>query len=1148
MFVRLISALSLLALCASSLFGQGAALGSISGRVVDPTDSAIPSAAVLATNAETGARYTGSTTTDGFYTIRFVQPGKYSVEVSHPGFTRAVQPDVLVAAASNPTVNLKLTIGSTAESITVQEKVGLVETENADRGGEIDRLRTLYTPTTVRVVMSILPSAPGVMVAGNDRGMTPSGNSGASGFMINGGQDRTNEMLIDGVANRTSYGGFNYGVIPTQEAVSEVKVISNAYSAEYGSTTGGVINVTTRSGTNEFHGEVFSYFRNTALNANTFERNLAGQPRTRLIYNTYGGVLSGPIFKNKLFGTFRYFTNQTSDIKSYIGRVPTERERNGDFSQTYYSNRGTPTPFTIYDPFSTTFNAATGKFTRTPMPGAIIPSNRINPVAKALWQYIPLPNSNPLIKSTNYIPVTGSYAPRDYVDWMPRVDWNVSDRTKLMFRYTGTNFNQYDIRFYPTAANINAGFPFTRNNNNAAFDFTRTMSPTSVLNIRAGMSRYSTGSEETDRRLAGPKELNFSTLFQSQSAGFFPIFSFGGSNLSGDLFSGAGVTASSLVPDQVNNFDVNWSKVKGRHNIKTGGQVRMERIYMISSGNDSGFFAFNAGGSNGPDPQVAAAGSGDEVASFLFGVGASGYIDRNAAPARQMLNYTMFVQDDFKLTPKLTISAGLRWDKTGGLTDRYNALTGTFDPNAASPLANAVKGAGGSSNCPACANLRGGLTFPGVNGAPRAIYNAGNRDFGPRIAVAYALDHKTALRSGYGFFYGPIYYDPGSTGFSQQTQWVTYDANLLPANTVDNPFPSGIIQPVGAGRGLATNIGTSISYIDPNARAPRSRQFSFEVQRELPWSIRFSAAYVNNIVSRLPVSKNLNSLTEGQYTQGATVLNQRVANPFAGLAPGFALNTATLAVSSLITPYPQFTSVNLTNAPLGCSRYDGLQLYAVKRLSQGISYSISYAWSKKLERMRYQWDTDAQLEKILSPLDLTHIAVFNFAAELPFGKKHSLLANLPRWADSIIGGWQANAIIRLQTGKPIELATNAIPTGADPNDVPGGQNWDQWINPASFTTVTNAFLVRRWSTRYNNLRSPGIHRFDMSVNKKVSVTEKVTFELTAIATNVMNTSEFWDSPAGSGVNPASAAFGKISGFRTISNAPRQLQLGARVFF
>lgn len=1142
-------------LFAAICFGQAAATGTISGHVSDASGAPVPGASVVATNLQTGARYTAASSSDGLYTLQFLQPGRYSVEASQTGFQKVVQPRVDVVAASNPTVNLTLSLGAVSQTVNVSSRVSLVEFENSDRSGEIDQARTMYTPTTGRVISSIFPSVPGVFNSGGDKGMVPSGNSGATQFTINGGQDRSNQMLIDGVPNRVSMSSFTFGLIPTQEQVAEFKVVTNPYSAEYGSTTGGVINVITKSGTNDFHGEAFTYIRNTVFDANQFERNLAGQSRLDLKYNNYGGVVSGPVIKNRLFFTFFIQKNRAVNPKPLLGYVPTDAQRQGDFSTTYYNKSGTPAPITIYDPFSTTFNAATGRYNRLPFAGSVIPANRINPVAKNIWQYIPEPNVPPtnVYPQSNYIPSrSGNQSTLDFLDYMPRVDWNISERSKLMVRYARNTDTEWQGLFYNTPAEPNGSSPYVRDNDNFAIDYTRTLSPTSVLDVRAGMERFVQGQTPALRGKATPKDLGFSPTFISEAAPDFPYFTFAGANLAwlgGNVFSGAGSLSQNYTINQLNNVDVNWSKVFGRHDLKIGGQFLPERIYSVSAGYDAGAFTFSSADTAGPDPQIQQAGAGSELASFLLGVG-TGYIDRNSEPARQVLTESLFIQDSIKVSRKLTLNVGLRWDHEGSLTDRFNAMTGIFNPAAASPLGGQVQSAAGAQSCAACANLRGGLTFPGVNGASRAIFDAGHKDFGPRIAAAYALDSKSVLRVGYGYFYGPIgNYDPGSAGFSQPTPWNAYNADQVPVNPLDNPFPTGVISPVGAAKGLATNIGTSISFIDPDTRTPRSRQFSFELQREVPWGIRLSAAYVNNVVDRLPVSRNLNALTEAQFVQGSAVLNQKVANPFAGLAPGYTLNQSTIAVSSLIVPFPQFTSVTELEEPIGSSRYDAAQFYAVKQFSDGISFSIAYTIAKTLQRMQFQYPTDPTLEKTLSTFDTPQTLVPNFSVQLPFGRDRHFGSGLPRWLDAVVGGWQMNGLIRIQKGLPVVMNTNAIPTGADPNAVSGGQNLNHWINPAAFVYNTNPYAVRRWPIILSSLRSPPIHRFDLGLTKRFHITERIAWELEAEAPNVFNTPEFWNAPhSSSGLDPRSPLFGVIAGLDSMTNVPRQLQVGSRIVF
>ncbi|MCX6619754.1 MAG: TonB-dependent receptor, partial [Acidobacteria bacterium] len=458
------------------------------------------------------------------------------------------------------------------------------------------------------------------------------------------------------------------------------------------------------------------------------------------------------------------------------------------------------------------------------------------------------------------------------------------------------------------------------------------MSPTSVLNIRAGLQRYLVANRNYNRNLVTPKDLGFSSNFVSQASPYFPIFSFGGSTLGSTEFTGAGQGSGNFTPDQINNVDVTWSRIIGKHTLKVGGQGRLERTYNVAAGSNAGAFSFGRTATN-LDPQVSTAGSGDPVASFLMGVG-NASIDVLALPARQGKSLAFFAQDDISVTAKLKLNLGIRWDWTGPMTDRYNAMTGMFNKTAASPLAAQVKSALGASNCPACASLAGGLTFPGVEGQPRNVFNATLKNFGPRIGFAYALNNKTAIRGGFGMFYGPIWYDPGQpAGYSQTTTSVLYDSNLVPINLIDNPFPNGLLKPTGSKLGLATNIGAGISYVDPDTREPRAYQASFEIQRELAWSTLLSVGYTFNKNNRLPVSRSLNIYPESLFVQGASVLNKQVDNPFSGLVPGYTLNQAKTSFASLQVPFPQFTGVTLANSPIGDSRYDGVQIQATKRFS-----------------------------------------------------------------------------------------------------------------------------------------------------------------------------------------------------------------------
>ncbi|MCE5311170.1 MAG: carboxypeptidase regulatory-like domain-containing protein [Acidobacteriales bacterium] len=1145
----LLAAVFVVLTAAVPAFGQGAALGSISGRVTDPSQAPVPDAGITVTNTKTGSTSTAATTADGYYTVRFLQPGTYSVSVTKTGFQKSVQPDVLVATATSPTVNITLTLGAVAETVTVTERVAQIETQNADKGAIIDNIRMLNTPTQGHNIMGITWAAAGVTVATNAKSFTPYDNSGSTSLVISGGQFKSNEMLIDGVPNRGGNEGGLYGTIPTQETVAEMKVLASPYSAEYGRTTGGVVNVTTRSGNNDYHGETYWYNRNVTLAANTFERNLAKLGRLPVHFDQYGFLVSGPAFKNKLFFSSGWQRLHSGSKKSYSGHVPTEAERNGDFTDTWWNSGGQKAPVLIYDPWSIKQDPVTGRYSRTALAGNKVPASRMSPVAKAFWKYIPMPNAtgDPITRGSNYLPSGGS-AKADFSEYSNRVDWNINDTNRFSVRHIRNNFNSYDVEFYPGAADVNTGFPFTRANHNLVVDYTRTISPTSVLNVRAGLQRYLTANINNKRGEVTPKDLGFGSTFVAQASPYFPYFSFGGSpGYGGTGFSGAGQGSGNFTPDQINNVDATWSKIIGKHTLKIGGQGRLERTYNVAAGYNAGNFGFSPTATN-QDPQVNVASAGDSVASFLMGVG-SASIDVLSLPARQGKSLALFVQDDISVTSKLKINLGLRWDWTGPMTDRYNAMTGMFDETATSPLAAQVKAAAAAANCPACANLRGGLTFPGVGGMPRNVYNASRKNFGPRFGFAYALDNKTAIRGGFGMFYGPIWYDPGQpAGYSQTTSSILYDANLIPINLIDNPFPTGLLQPTGSSKGLATNIGAGISFIDPETREPRAYQASFEIQREIPWGVLVSAGYNFNYNDRLPVNQSLNYIAESLYVQGASVLNRKVDNPFAGLVPGYALNQSQISFSSLQYQFPQFTGVTKVNVPIGDSRYDGLQTQVTKRFSQGVSMSFGYTVSKKLGHFGYANSFDNFLEKRYEDYDIPQNFVANGSWEMPWGKTRWAWRDMPGWLDHIIGGWQINWMIRVSSGRPYQMGADTIPVaGVDPNDVPGGQRLDQWVNRAAYTLNTNPYAPRRWYTMTGRLREPPTHNFDLGIMKNFRITERVKFQFINNWVNAFNTPQ-WYATTGNCATASKSCFGQIAGYQNQSNYPRQIQFAGRISF
>ncbi len=1153
----LITITTTLALVAPSLLGQGIVTGSIAGHVTDPSGAPVAGATITITNSATGVSYSGVTTAEGFYQVRYLPSGKYNVTATQQGFQRSMHPNVLLDAASNLTVNFALALGEVTQSITVSEAGAMVEAQTADRGNVVEAVRLENFPSQTGNIFGLTFNTVGVAPTSSQKSYTLYDNANSSSISINGGQSGapgsgyggTNLTLVDGVYDRQSYNGGTVGLIPSSESTSEVKIVTNAYSAEYGNTTGGAIISITKGGTNEYHGTLWDNTRTTGLSANQFERNLAGKPKLGVHFWQPGGAIGGPIKKNKLFFFFEMQSVLSHTPKSYIGQVPTQAQRNGDFSQSFYNLNGQPALQTIYDPFTVAYNAQTGAYSRQPFAGNVIPSGRINPVASAnFWKNIPLPNStgDAITLANNYTPTNNGTARASIMEYVSRVDWNINDTNRLFVRHTRNDFHSTDVQFYGTAADVSNGL--IRANHNAVVDYTRTISPTTVLDVRTGMERYFTSGLNDRRCDTGPAQLGFSSTFVSQAlAPCFPVFGFGGSTLGSTYFSGGGTGAPSVTPDQMNTISGTLSKVWGRHTLKFGGQGVLERYYGATPGSNAGNFSFSPTGTN-LNPQVSTPSSGNPVASFLLGVGTAS-LDLNSQSARQNMMVAFYVQDDINVTRKLKVNLGLRWDWDSSLTDRFNAMTGAFDPTAASPIAAQVKAAAGASNCPACANLVGGLTFPGVNGVSRSPYDSSLTNFGPRLGAAYALNSKTVIRAGWGFFYGAVVYDPGSAGFSQTTTSVLYDPTYNPINLINNPFPNGVVKPVGAGRGLMTNVGTGVSFVAPHTREPRSDQFSFDIQRELGWKMLLNAGYTYNGVSRLGVSRNLDSLSNAQLLQGASVLNPKVTNPFAGLVGGaYALNAATIANSALITPYPQFAGVTETHLPIGDMAYHAFSIQANKRFSDGLSFSIAYTRSKHLGRYTYQnaGDPIDQLQKSIDVFDLPNLLVINQAWELPFGKGKLLGSNMPGWLDRIVGGWMFNGNVRLQSGAPFQLAPNAIPIpGVDPNAP--NQNLNQWVNPAAFMLNTNPYSLIGWSQTYTNLRLPWLHNTDLQLEKFVNITERVKFAFVTNWVNAFNHPQFWNGP-GACNSPSASCFGKIANYQTQTNLPRQIQIGGKITF
>ncbi len=534
-----------------------------------------------------------------------------------------------------------------------------------------------------------------------------------------------------------------------------------------------------------------------------------------------------------------------------------------------------------------------------------------------------------------------------------------------------------------------------------------------------------------------------------------------------------------------------------------------------------------------------------------MGTPQSGYIQVNSEPARQEKLFSLYVQDDIRLTDKLKVNFGMRWDYLGPLTDRFNELGRGFAANTQSPLS--VPGE----------TLHGGLLFTGVNGEPRGIFNPAWGNFGPRAGAAYELDKRTVLRTGYALVYGQTWSDPGNApGFSQTTNMVTSIQTGVPANTLDNPFPTGILRPAGSSLGLLTALGQSFSFADPAGGSPPFvHQYSFEIQRELPGGLLVSAGYVGSHSARLPVSQQLNAVSLGSLALGAAALNQNVPNPFAGLIPGTALNGATVAQQQLLAPFPQFLINGITEMfrPIGKSSYNAAQFLVSKRLSYGLNFSAAYTISKQIDQTNFANPQDTTLEKVIAAWDIPQNLQINVVYELPFGTGKPMGSSLPKPARMAISGWEVSTLARMQEGMPMSFATNAAATGVNPS-IPN-QSLTDWFNTCTLLasgatrgcvgseqpawTIRQPDTLQAWSTRLAGVRLPGIHNVDASIIKHNRITERFDLVFRVDFINAFNSPQFFSGPI---IDVNSANFGRISGAMDQSNLPRFIQFSLKLKF
>lgn len=1140
---------SLVFLCAAPLFAQGTQ-ATLDGQVTDSGGAALPGAKIIVLNVQTGVSTSTVSGADGYYHVVALNPGTYSITVQQPSFTTSVRNGVILAVAERAAIDFTLTLGNVSENVTVTASAAQLETETATQSTAMAEEKLTALPTQGRNPISAIFSVPGVLVTTSDTRLRAFDTAGSSGISVNGSPGGTNEVLVDGMSALQNGSSASY--TPTQEATSQVRVQTTNYDAAYGWTLGSVTNMLTKSGTNQFHGSAWEFFQNTIFNANTYGNNFNGAPRSSSHVNTFGFNITGPIVKDKLFFAYTFEDLRQSIPDPYTVSVPTDLQKQGDFSQTYDASGNL---IKIYDPYSTT--TVNGVLTRTQVPGNNLKnlSRPMNPIALKVLSMLPSGNVKnvPITGLNNLTNVPGS---RKFTDYFPentiRVDYAINSKTSLFGRYSRNALTESRGYRYSTTSTLNVADtstnnPFTRENHNGTVQLTRTLNPTTVVTVRVGLERFKTAGGGSQGIGTGPSALGFSSGYAGQVTNIFPQFTWAN-------YNGAGAAPPSVTTSYNYTVGASVAKTAGINNITVGVDMRLLRNNQQNQGASSGKFVFDQM-FTGSNPLAINSTSGNSIASFLMGTPQSATVDKNSFPTRQLKMFSLYFQDDLRVRKNLTLNVGLRWDYQGPLTDRFNGLAG-FDPTAVN-----------SATVPGM-NLYGGLVFAGVNGQPRGITNQRWGNLGPRFGATYQIDRNTVLRGGYALLYGQVLNDAGEApGFSYTTNMVTSVSAGVPYNTLTDPFPNNSVQsPSYASNGLKTYLGQSFSFASRNGRPAMAQQFSFGVQHQFPKDFLLTMSYVGSRFSRMPVSHQINAVPYSALAYGNAYLIAQVANPFAGLLPGTALNSATVQRQQLLAPFPQFLVGSITGGsgiteqfiPIGTSSYNSGQFMLQKRMSYGLDFTVQYTMSKQLDQKLFSNPQDTQLQKVIAAWDIPRNMQVSLLWKLPFGSGRAYGSHLVAPVRWTISGWNVGSLMRLQAGMPLDLSssTNSIPIGNAALAHPTVARWFSTCTKGNEAKtclsgespvwdIRGANVPQTWKTRLSNVRNPGVHNFDFSLTKNNQITERINAAFRADFINAFNSPQFFNGPT-SDVN--SGNFGKLLGVNSgdQSNLPRFIQFSIKV--
>ncbi|MBS1829309.1 MAG: TonB-dependent receptor [Acidobacteria bacterium] len=1136
--------------------------------VQDPSGAAISGASITLTDEATSTITTQIAAADGVARFVSVKPSTYTVTANHDGFKRTARTHVVVNVAESVTLDLTLELGSITETVQVTGAPPVLQTERGELGQVIGRQQIIDLPLNGRNPISLAGLTSGV-IPGPGFSDNPLNLANIS---VNGGRGGATEILQDGApatVPENSPGTFATATLPSVERVQEFKVQTNSFSAEFGRTTGGVINLVVKSGTNELHGSVYEYIRNSSLDSNDWFQNRAGRKLGVFQRNQYGFTLGGPVLipglyngKNRTFFFGGYEGQRQRNQQTSTATIPRANEIGGDFSQTF---NAAGAPVIIYDP-STTLRGDNGVFTRTPFAGNRIPATRIDPVATKLAALYPRPNTagtGPAAQN-NFLAAGAGATDDDNFD--VRVDHSFAPAKNFYIRLSNRDFRAVNPNFYGTIGQPGAAI-IPRPGQTAAANYTHSIRPNLLSETTYGFARLFTNRQshsfgtDINREFGLPADL--AAIADNRG---IPAITVAGYGAIGESFNARFSLES-------HTFQENRTWISGKHSLKFGGQLRINRTNFFQGQFPAGNFAFNQAFTQGPDPTRATATAGNGMASFLLGYAATGAATHDTHLSTQSPYYGIFVQDDFKVSKNLTLNLGLRYELEIPRSERYNRLS-VFNGEVTSPLASRV---------PAFPNLKGGLQFVGVDRDKQ--FSTDRNNLGPRFGFAWRAPRGFVLRGGYAIFFSASSATAagtlgggGNAGFASRTVYTgSNDGGLTPADRLSNPFPRGFTLPFGSAQGLLSFAGSEFQTNDQYDRTPYVQQWNINIQKEPIAGLLLEIGYAGSKGTSLPsVFGSINQLTTDTLRLGAALLDQ-VPNPFAGVItdPTSTLRLPTVRRSQLLRPYPQFTTIAMEKSSYGSSTYHSLQLRLDRRFRNGVSFLGAYTWSKLIDDISnsgtglngpfaYTQDWyNRRAERSLSVFDVAHRLVLSGTYEIPVGKNKLFGDSMHPAANAVVGGWQLNGIATFSSGLPVFLGTSVntsnslgelIGAGAPVNGTQRPNNngtsaarsgpvvdrLTEYFTRAVFSQPA-PFTHGNLSRTLPDVRSPSLKNMDLSLFKNFEIAERLRLQIRAEAFNFTNTPIFGGPGASFGV----PAFGIIA---AQANTPRQIQFGLRLAF